>query len=618
MYSYLTPWRDAEYVELPSSSISAVHNRPSVSIIVPTLNEAENIDQILSDIVENVRGHFAFEIIVTDGGSTDGTCEKVDHWKMRHPVRLVRNDGGGGLAEDVLSAAAKARFSILVVLDADGSHPASAIPKLVAPVSSGHCDMTIGSRYVEGGFTVGWPLHRRALSRLGAAFASPFTDVNDPLSGFFCLRRERLLAAGADAEGFKIGLEAIFAGGDALTVREIPIAFSDRLRGKSKIGASQFVAYLVQLLRFSEGMTSSNAIHRFLVVGMAGFVLDFLMVSMMRALGADITVAHISGFCFAAIFNYVAHAQWSFEGRARGSTRFARFMLLSALALAMRGGFIAAASDLGFPFFWVVLMGIVGGGIVSYIGSEFYVFRSNASLSSTTRWRLAVMAVVGYVVLLRIVYQGSIDLIPQEAYYWNYAQRPALGYLDHPPMVAWLIWLGTSVFGDTEFGIRIGATLSWMATAFFVFRFANNLFGRTPAFLSLLLLSILPFFFGIGMLMTPDAPLTAAWAGALYFLERALIGNREKAWLGAGMCIGLGMLSKYTIALLGPAAIVFLIIHPGSRRWFFTKWPYLCAILAAALFSPVIVWNATNDWASFHFQGSRRWGAEGSAFLLTP
>jgi dolichol-phosphate mannosyltransferase len=590
---------------------------PSVSIIVATLNEAENIEQTLRDIVEHASGCLDFEIIVTDGGSTDGTCEKVACYRStsKHPVSLVRNRGGGGLARDVLAAASRARFPILVVLDADGSHPAAAIPALVEPIAEDRCDMVIGSRYVEGGSTAGWPFRRRALSRLGAALASPFTDVADPMSGFFAIGRERLLAAGEQAEGFKIGLEALHAGGDDLRVGEVPIAFSDRMRGTSKIGASQFRAYLGQLVRFSRGTTSSDAIERFVVVGIVGFFLDFTVVSALWALGADVMVAHICGFCVATAFNYMGHALWSFEGRPREHAQIARFVVLSILALAMRGGFIAAASGpLGLPFSWAAIAGIGGGGIVSYLGNEFYVFRGSARLAPTTQWKLAAIAIAAYAVLLRIVYQGDMDLIPQEAYYWNYAQHPALGYLDHPPMVSWVIWVGTSLFGNTEFGVRIGATACWLATAFFVFCLSRNLFGRTQAFLAVMLLSVLPFYFLIGVLMTPDAPLTAAWAGALYFLERATIGNRKTAWLGAGVCVGVGMVSKYTIALLGPAALVFLILDPASRRWFRTIWPYLAACLAAILFSPVVVWNAVNDWASFTFQGSRRWLADDIKF----
>ena len=591
----------------PIPSYDDQTSRSSVSIIVPTLNEAENIDRTLHAIIENIGGRFDFEIIVTDGGSTDGTCERVACWEKDQRVRLLGNAGVGGLAKDVRAAALSASFPIVVVLDADGSHPASAIVSLVDSVASGGYDMAIGSRYVDGGATVDWPFRRRALSRLGAALAAPFTDIQDPLSGFFAIRRTSLLAAGAEADGFKIGLEAIVAGGDGIRVCEVPISFTDRVHGTSKIGASQTIAYLAQLLRFSRGTTSAVAMHRFALVGMAGFLLDFFVVAVLQSLGASIAVAHVTGFCLSAAFNYLLHMKWSFHDRPRERSQFARFILVSAMAIALRGGFIAAATDLGFPFFAVVIAGIAGGAVVSYIGNEFYVFRNGRFLSSAARWRLAALAIAVYAVALRIVFQGNIDLIPQEAYYWNYAQHPALGYLDHPPMVAWLIWLGTSVFGDTEFGVRIVATLAWLTTAFFMFRLTKNLFGQTAAFLALMLLSVFPFYFLIGILTTPDAPLTAAWAGALYFLERALRAKDARAWLGVGVCVGLGMLSKYTIALLGPATLIYLLADPRSRLWLLTKWPYLCAGVVAVVFTPVIAWNTNHDWASFQFQGSRRW-----------
>jgi dolichol-phosphate mannosyltransferase len=108
------------------------------------------------------------------------------------------------------------------------------------------------------------------------------------------------------------------------------------------------------------------------------------------------------------------------------------------------------------------------------------------------------------------------------------------------------------------------------------------------------------------LLTTPDAPLTAAWAAALYFLERALIANRPRAWLWLGVSMGLGLLSKYTIGLLGLAAFGFMVIDRPSRRWFGRWEPYAAVLIAAALFAPVVVWNAQHDWASFSFQTSRR------------
>jgi len=122
--------------------------------------------------------------------------------------------------------------------------------------------------------------------------------------------------------------------------------------------------------------------------------------------------------------------------------------------------------------------------------------------------------------------------------------------------------------------------------------------------------------------------LTAAWAGALYFLERAMRAESRRAWWGLGICMGLGMLSKYTIALLGPATLVFMMIDGRARAWFRRPEPYLAAAIALLIFSPVIYWNLQHDWASFAFQSSRRIAAParfalpalivGAVALLTP
>jgi dolichol-phosphate mannosyltransferase len=222
------------------------------------------------------------------------------------------------------------------------------------------------------------------------------------------------------------------------------------------------------------------------------------------------------------------------------------------------------------------------------------------------RWRNAAVALIVYAFVLRLVYAGSVEMLPEETYYWNYSRHLDFGYLDHPPMVAWLIRAATAVFGQTEFGVRAGALLCGAITSIFVYKLTRNLFGAATALAALLLVQALPFFFLSGLLMTPDAPLAAAWAASLYFLERALIGNRFRAWWFAGLCLGLGMISKYTIALLGPVAAAFMVWDPQARRWWTRSEPYVGALLALAIFSPVIIWNAQHEWASFAFQTSRR------------
>ena len=222
------------------------------------------------------------------------------------------------------------------------------------------------------------------------------------------------------------------------------------------------------------------------------------------------------------------------------------------------------------------------------------------------RWRNAAVGIIAYAFALRLVYAGAVEMMPEETYYWNYSQHLDFGYLDHPPMVAWLIRIGTAVFGQTEFGVRSGALCSGAITSIFIYKLARNLYGTAAASGALLLAQSLPFFFLSGLLMTPDAILAAAWAASLYFLERALLGGQARAWLFAGLCLGIGMISKYSIALLGAAAVAFMIWDPRSRRWWRRPEPYIAACIALLIFLPVIVWNAQHDWVSFAFQTSRR------------
>jgi dolichol-phosphate mannosyltransferase len=232
--------------------------------------------------------------------------------------------------------------------------------------------------------------------------------------------------------------------------------------------------------------------------------------------------------------------------------------------------------------------------------------RRLASASFAGQWQALVLGVAGCAFVLRWLYAGAVDLMPEETYYWNYSRHLDIGYLDHPPLVAWLIRLGTTVFGDNEFGVRFGALACGVTTSVLVFRLTRNLFGEHSALIALALSVLLPFFFMTGFLMTPDAPLTAAWAAALYFLERALIGGRPRAWAWAGLAFGVGLLAKYTIALLGVATLVFMLLDPPSRRWFRRWEPYAAVLIAAVVFAPVILWNAQHDWVSFVFQTSRR------------
>lgn len=221
-------------------------------------------------------------------------------------------------------------------------------------------------------------------------------------------------------------------------------------------------------------------------------------------------------------------------------------------------------------------------------------------------WSKTAVAVIAASFLLRLVFSGLQELLPEEAYYWQFARHLDWSYLDHPGMVAWLIASGTSMFGHTEFGVRCGAILCSGLAAWYLWRLAQLFFHRQAALAAVMLFAALPYTFISGYLMTPDAPLVLFWTAALYYLAVALRTSSSSSWMAAGACLGLGMVSKYSIALLGAATIIFMIAHKPSRRQFASPWPYAAACLTALLFTPVIYWNATNGWASFAFQTSRR------------
>lgn len=221
---------------------------------------------------------------------------------------------------------------------------------------------------------------------------------------------------------------------------------------------------------------------------------------------------------------------------------------------------------------------------------------------------------IGLSLLIRLLAIGTADLIAEEAYYWNYANHLDFSYLDHPPMVALLIKFSTFIFGINEFGVRFMSIVCWAICVRFSYQLTRLIAPKAwPS--SIFLLSILPFFFLHSLIITPDLPLMASWSACLYYLYLALVKEEKNAWYWIGMWLGLGMLSKYTIVLLGPSALLYIILTRKSRI-LLSPGPYIAILIASLLFSPVVYWNATHQWVSFLFQSTRRFAALDQGSLL--
>ena len=212
----------------------------------------------------------------------------------------------------------------------------------------------------------------------------------------------------------------------------------------------------------------------------------------------------------------------------------------------------------------------------------------------------AAWALILALTLLRFLLAGCFELVGDEAYYWHWAQHPAMAYYSKPPGVAWAIRLGTWILGDTERGVRLVSVLLSAGTSFLVFRLGASLFSPRVGFWSLVLASVAPMFIGGGLLMTIDAISVFFWLlAALAFLATARDPSPGR-WLLAGLSLGAGLLAKLTNLALIPSFVLFCLWSPGHRA--LLRRPGFWGLVAVALLflGPVLIWNSSHGWITFH------------------
>ena len=227
---------------------------PKTLIIIPTYNERENIERMLTAVHAAVPD---VDVLVVDDGSPDGTGDLVEaRGKTDRRVQLLRRSGKLGLGTAYLAGFAYALerdYERVFEMDADFSHD----PKYLQPMldASEHADMVIGSRYVEGGGTVDWGLSRRLISRGGGLYARTILglDIQDLTAGFVCYKRSTLEAIALSdvfSTGYCFQIELKYRVHRAgLRLVELPIVFPDRVAGVSKMSAEIAREALVQVLR---------------------------------------------------------------------------------------------------------------------------------------------------------------------------------------------------------------------------------------------------------------------------------------------------------------------------------------------------------------------------------
>ncbi len=210
----------------------------------------------------------------------------------------------------------------------------------------------------------------------------------------------------------------------------------------------------------------------------------------------------------------------------------------------------------------------------------------------------AVGLVAAGALLLRLALFWHLELYADEAYYWTWSKRLAFGYFDHPPLVAWMIRLAT-LFSKSELTLRLPFLLSGALAVVFAALIARELTDRPQApTLAALFAAAAPMLTLTGALALPDAPAELAFTAATWLLVRA----KGPRWLAFGAVAGLGLMSKYTGALLAPGVVVACLFDGSLRAELRARWMWLGALAALLVFAPCIAWNGTHHWVSFRFQ----------------
>jgi 4-amino-4-deoxy-L-arabinose transferase-like glycosyltransferase len=222
---------------------------------------------------------------------------------------------------------------------------------------------------------------------------------------------------------------------------------------------------------------------------------------------------------------------------------------------------------------------------------------------STDFYRRAFLVLLAAATAFRLFYIRWVELAPDEAYYWTWSRHLQWGYYDHPPLVGFLIRLFTEVAGQSEFGVRLGWVLIGSFLTLLLYLMGKRMFGSERAgFFAALLMNMILLTSTGAVIVTPDGPQELFWGLAVFGVYQAVSKEKNQGWYLTGLSLGLGLLSKYTMILIAPCIFFFLLSYSEGRKWLGRKEPYLSLLLGLALFSPVILWNAQNDWMSFRFQ----------------
>lgn len=337
-----------------------------VTVIIPTYNEKENIEQKVKKICHHLKRE-SFEIVVVDDNSPDGTGKIVEKLQKEFPIQIVHRPARSGLSSAVIAGVKIAKGEIVGVMDADESHPPNIVPELIKVVKQG-AKIAVASRYIPGGGIENWPLRRKIMSRIATFLARPLTKLKDPVSGYFFFKKEIVENVNLKPRGYKILLE-ILVKADINQFCEIPYKFIDRQRGKSKISSNVVWDYISQIIRLY--FLKLRRFMEFCIVGLSGVLVNmFFLWFFTEVVGLHYMLSSPAAVELAIINNFTWNHIWTFrksKNKSHVLTRFGKFNVISIIGLFVNLLVLYSLTEfLGLYYLFSNLFGIVSAVLWNY------------------------------------------------------------------------------------------------------------------------------------------------------------------------------------------------------------------------------------------------------------
>lgn len=371
------------------AGVVAVTVAPSVSVIIPTYNEVENICRIIGR-VQAALAENPHEIIVVDDNSPDKTWRVArEEHATDASVRVIRRTDEQDLGTAVQRGFEEATNEFCAVIDADLQHPPERLPGFLDAFGPG-VDLVIGSRHVPGGGIEGWPAHRHLISRgatwLAKAGVPAARGLSDPMSGFFVVRRSKVESVDLNPRGYKILLE-ILTKCDIEGVFEHPYTFQERDRGESKLTLAQqlaFVEHLVMLAVVAYGLTAYITPQRavraaeFAAIGVTGIVVNSAVFAAAFLSGVHYLLAGILAFAAAVQWNFVGNWLITFGKPVDALLRkYARFHAVSIAGFAVYTATLHLQIEYLFvPALVANVVAIGGSSVFNFLGTDEFAFEA--------------------------------------------------------------------------------------------------------------------------------------------------------------------------------------------------------------------------------------------------